>query len=194
MPSVPPAALEAAHLIDRLDRLVRGGESAELNPAQWEALRYLARANRFSRTPAALAEYFGSTRGTASQTLIALETKGFVTRTKSERDGRSLAVALTALGTRTLRKDPIDALAAQLAEAAGTGVEQLAIVLRETLRSLVVRNGHRPFGACHACRHFRAAGGDHPAMPHRCALLDEPLSAADSAAICVEQEPAAGPA
>ena len=75
LPSVP--ALRAASLIDRLGRLMRSGEHAgDLNPAQWEALRYLARANRFSRTPAALAQYLGSTRGTVSQTLIALEDHG----------------------------------------------------------------------------------------------------------------------
>ncbi|CAH2394963.1 hypothetical protein [Mesorhizobium ventifaucium] len=61
---VSPEALEAAHLIDRLERLARSGEqSGRLNPAQWDALRYLARANRFSRTPAALANYLASTRG-----------------------------------------------------------------------------------------------------------------------------------
>ncbi len=87
-------AIEAAQLIERLDRLVRSGESGHgLNPAQWEALRYLARANRFSRNPAALADYLGSTRGTVSQTLIALEQKGHVART---------SWALHA-GTRTLR-------------------------------------------------------------------------------------------
>ena len=101
-------------------------------------------------------------------------------------------MALTARGERTLSKDPIDALAAQLAAAAGGGIEQLTLTLRETLRHLVARNGHRPFGACHACRHFRVEGGDGSKMPHRCALLDEPLSALDSAAICVEQEPAVG--
>ena len=70
-------ALEAAYLIGRLDRLARSGINvAGLNPAQWDALRYLSRANRFSRTPAALADYAGSTRGTISQTLIALEQKG----------------------------------------------------------------------------------------------------------------------
>ena len=57
-------ALEAAHLIDRLERLARLGDApGGINPAQWKALRYLARANRFSRTPAALADYLASTRG-----------------------------------------------------------------------------------------------------------------------------------
>jgi predicted transcriptional regulator len=73
MTSVSPRAIEAAHLIDRLERLTRAGEGLGLNPAQWEALRFLARANRFSRSPAAVADYLASTRGTVSQTLIALE-------------------------------------------------------------------------------------------------------------------------
>lgn len=69
-----PDALKAADLIERIARLMQAEEQkGPLNPAQWEALRYLAKANRFSRTPAALAEYLGSTRGTVSQTLIALE-------------------------------------------------------------------------------------------------------------------------
>ena len=47
---------ESTRLINRLERIARAGAGAgALNPAQWEALRYLGRANRFSRTPAALA-------------------------------------------------------------------------------------------------------------------------------------------
>ncbi len=51
-------AIEVAHLIDRREPLASGGEATGVvNPAQWEALRFVARAERFSRTPAALAEY-----------------------------------------------------------------------------------------------------------------------------------------
>jgi DNA-binding MarR family transcriptional regulator len=71
-------AARAVDLIERMGRLLRASDHASgLNPAQAEALRYLLRANRFSRTPAALAEYLGSTRGTVSQTLLALEAKGW---------------------------------------------------------------------------------------------------------------------
>ena len=62
----------AAILIERLGRLLQTEEQETgLNPAQWQALRFLGRANRFSRTPATVADYLGSTRGTVSQTLIA---------------------------------------------------------------------------------------------------------------------------
>lgn len=187
--TIRATALEAAHLIDRLDRLTRSGAMIEgLNPAQWEALRYLARANRFSRTPAALADYLGSTRGTVSQSLIALEQKGFVDRTQSARDKRSIDLALTRHGEAALREDPLLALARDLAAAAGTDIDDLAATLRATLKRAIARNGGKAFGICHTCRHFQRDVAASPRATHRCALLDEPLSEADSRAICVEQE------
>ena len=186
---VPAVALETAHLIDRLDRLARAREAAgELNPAQWEALRFIARANRFSRTPAALAAYVGSTRGTVSQTLIALEQKRHVTRRPSARDGRSIELDLTAAGERVLKDDPILLLATDLAQVGTARLNAVAETLRGALHNLITRNGGRAFGACFTCRHFRRHANAAARTPHHCALLDEPLSEADSAAICVEQE------
>lgn len=186
-----PLALEAAHLIDRVDRLARSDEAAgDLNPAQWEALRFIARANRFSRTPAALAQYLGSTRGTVSQSLIALEQKGHVTREPSAQDRRSVILGLTSLGERTLKNDPIRQLASDLAASQPDSLPDLVETLREVLHAMIARNGGRAFGACHACRHFRKGAGPNGRQPHHCSLLDAPLSDADSRAICVEQEPA----
>jgi DNA-binding MarR family transcriptional regulator len=186
---VDPSALEAAHLIDRLDRLIRSGASVDgLNPAQWEALRYLARANRFSRTPAALADYLGSTRGTVSQTLIALEQKGFVGRTQSTRDKRSIDLELTSQAEAALRGDPLIALARDLAASAGAEIDGIVTTLRAALHRAVARNDGKAFGACHTCRHFQRDVGTASRTPHRCGLLDEPLSETDSRAICVEQE------
>ncbi len=184
-------AVEAAQLIDRLDRLVRSGESRHgLNPAQWEALRYVARANRFSRTPAALADYLGTTRGTVSQSLISLEEKGYVARTQSVRDKRSVDLALTAQGTAVLADDPLGQLASDIAAARSVDLDVVVIFLRDTLVRAIVRNGSKAFGVCRTCRHFQktpSASGTYA----RCALLDEPLSKDDSLAVCVEQELAA---
>jgi DNA-binding MarR family transcriptional regulator len=185
-------ALEAALLIDRLDRIARSGEAkGGLNPAQWEALRFIARANRFSRTPAGVAEYLGSTRGTVSQTLITLEEKGHITREPSARDGRSVTLALTARGRELLRSDPMLALATDLASVDPALLEAVTGTLRVALQTMLARNGRRAFGACFTCRQFREGGGPSAAMPHYCALLQEPLSETDSQAICIEQEPAA---
>lgn len=181
-------AAEAAQLIDRLDRLVRSGEAQHgLNPAQWEALRYIARANRFSRTPAALADYLGSTRGTVSQSLISLEEKGFVARTQSQRDKRSVDLDLTARGLTALADDPLTNLASDIAVNRSVDLETVVALLRETLSRAVARNGGKLFGVCRTCRHFQKVPAGETSYA-RCTLLDEPLSKDDSAAICAEQE------
>ncbi|HVZ91550.1 MAG TPA: MarR family transcriptional regulator [Rhizomicrobium sp.] len=180
-------ALEAAHLIDRLERLVRAGEQAgDLNPAQWEALRFLARANRFSRTPAFLADYLGSTRGTVSRTLASLEEKGYIVRTDSARDGRSVEFALTAAGEKALKTDPLLALAQDIERT--TMAKAVREALRKALHNAVQRNGGRAFGVCRTCRHFEAQVSPGSRAPHRCGLLDERLSQADSDSICAEHE------
>jgi DNA-binding MarR family transcriptional regulator len=182
-------AIEAARLLDRLQRLARAGElTGGLNPAQWEALRYLSQANRFSRTPAALADYLASTRGTVSRTLASLESKGYVRRAESVHDGRSVEFALTKKASETLKLDPLLTIAKDIEKAAGRDLGDVVENLREMLRTAIARNRGRAFGACASCRHFRAHQRPGPA-PHHCALLNQPLSDADSEAICVEQEP-----
>lgn len=184
-------AREAAFLIDRLERLLRGRESGgDLNPAQWEALRFLSHANRFSRTPAALAGYLGSTRGTVSQTLIALEDKGYVAREPSPRDGRSVDLRLTQQGAAALAEDPLTAVAADLSVSAGSDIVRLRAILGDVLHRALQRSGGRPFGVCRLCRHFRDGSGPTADLPNHCALLDEPLSAYDADAICAEQRAA----
>ncbi len=190
--SLSPEALEAARLIDRLERLARFGEQGDrLNPAQWDALRYLARANRFSRTPAAVADYLASTRGTVSRTLASLESKGYVSRDRSSRDGRSVVFALTREAEKALKRDPLLAMAEDIEQATGGNVADLLDGLRRTLRGAIARNNGRAFGACFSCRHFRARIRPASRTPHHCALLNEPLSEADRHSICVEQVPSA---
>lgn len=184
-------ALEAAQLIDRLGRLVRASEqTGGLYPAQWEALRYLGRANRFSRSPAAVAEFLASTRGTVSRTLASLEAKGLLARDPSRRDGRSIDMGLTTAGEEMLRRDPLLAMAEDIDRVTGRDAAGLLDRLRSTLRAAISRNDGRAFGVCAACRHFRANVRTSAYEPHHCALLDEPLSEADSLAICAEQQAA----
>lgn len=180
----------AAELIDRLARLVRAeGHAAGLNPAQWEALRYLARCNRFSNTPGALARYLRATKGTVSQTLSALERKHLVARAPDAESGRVVRLALTTAGRALIADDPLQRLSAAAAKLPATKLAALTGALSDLLASWQTINGLEPFGVCASCRHFRAdvpKGG-----PHWCALLDQPLSATDSAAICIEHEPRA---
>ncbi len=181
-------AHDIATLLTRLERLSRSDDGeAGLNPAQWEALRYVAQANRFSRHPAALAAYLGSTRGTVSQTLIALEQKGFVSRTPSPTDKRSVLLSLTAKGETALARDPLHRLALDLDEANDAGtIAAMRAALQATVLRFVSRNNGKAFGMCQTCRYFEAdASGTREA--NHCALLNVPLSRADSEAICAEQ-------
>lgn len=179
-----------ADFIERIGQLLRSGEqSGGLNPAQWAALRYLARANRFSRNPIALTRYLATTRGTTSQTLIALERKGYLTRTQSPRDKRSVDLALTEKGRKKLKDDPIVRLGDVAGEVLGRDGANARDLLSCLLARLVALNDGRMFGQCRTCRHFRRGAGKTKSQPHFCALLTARLSDADSEKICVEQEP-----
>jgi DNA-binding MarR family transcriptional regulator len=125
-------------------------------------LRYFARANRFSRTPAALAEHLGSTRGTVSQTLISLEAKGLIERQANARDGRSFVFALTKTGRNFLLASSDRELAAVIDH---TGMAaDLADNLEAGLRTAIVMRGWRAFGACHTSPFpSRSARGHHAA-------------------------------
>ncbi|MFV1850662.1 MAG: MarR family winged helix-turn-helix transcriptional regulator [Thalassospira sp.] len=181
-------AHKAADLIERIARLMQAEEQkGPLNPAQWEALRYFAKANRFSRTPAALAEYLGSTRGTVSQTVIALEKKGCIKRTPSERDKRSVEIAVTPQGEQQLANDPRQKLASCI-EATGQGVS-LEDALSQVLNEAILRNNAKSFGICASCRFFlRTDKPEKSDVSHRCGLLNVPLSDKDAEKICVEHE------
>src|SRR5437016_14383870 len=90
------SARETAELLLLAGRLVQAeGYDGELSPAQWMALRYFARANPFSRTPSAFAEFQATTRGTASQAIKALEAGGYLVRQRSK--GRSAPLMLSRL-------------------------------------------------------------------------------------------------
>jgi len=187
-----PAA-RLADLLDRLGRYLRGREhSSGLNPAQWEALRYLVKANRYSRNPSALTDFLGSTKGTVSQTLIALETKGLVTRDVDPADRRQVRLGLTGRGRVQLAEDPLLELVAAASALDAATQRKAADALAELLRGLQRRHGRKTFDVCRSCRFLLrndapgARGG-----PHRCGLTREPLSDADTDQICVEQEPQA---
>ncbi|WP_162651477.1 MarR family transcriptional regulator [Lentilitoribacter sp. Alg239-R112] len=175
-------------LIERISRLGRGLEQAtDLHPAQWAVLRYLGQANQFSRSPKALTQYMGSTKGTVSQTIIALEKKGLLKKTESSTDARSTNIELTETGEKVLETDPLLTLERKL-NAGDKSNEQLTAELESMLYHLISENGGRMFGQCNTCKYFRKNYNSTNVSPHQCGLLDVSLSAIDSEEICVEHE------
>lgn len=178
-------------MMERLARLMRAREHDDgLNPAQWEAMRFLDRANRFSNSPGALTQYLGATKGTISQTLMALERKGYIAKAARPGERRSLALTLTAKGEEALKRDPWGGLAAMAGDLAGKTRRRMAKGMSALLAEQLRQGGHKSFGLCASCRFFREKGRNaDQAGPHLCMLLEQPLSAADSKRICVEHEP-----
>ena len=176
-------------LLSRLSRLINHEGHAEgLKPAQWDALRYLAQANRFSRSPGALTAYLGATKGTISQTLMSLEKKGLVTKTQDPKDKRAVGLELTSTGKSFADQDALQPFQEVLSGLPAEEQKDIEAALEKLLLAKLRKDDNRPFGICKTCRHFR---GNAPAgSPHFCDLLKEPLSETGSEKICIEQEAA----
>jgi DNA-binding MarR family transcriptional regulator len=177
--------------LERLARLMRAREHDDgLNPAQWEALRFLNRANRFSNSPGALTRYLGATKGTVSQTLIALERKGYIARALREGGRKSISLSLTAKGVETLTRDPWADLARAAEDLGGKTKRRLQRGLAELLEQERGRSGVASFGVCSTCRFFRERGrSDDAKGPHLCMAFEEALTESDVSRICHEHAP-----
>ena len=182
----PRPAEKIATLLDRLSRVSREMQFVHgLNPAQWEALRFIAAANRYSRTPGALADYLGSTKGTVSQTLIALETKGLIQRVRSKTDKRRVTLQVTPAGQDLVDRDPIhdivhaaSALDPALREDVVTGLESL-------LEALQNRQGAKRFGVCCTCGLYIASPSEPCSERQRCGLTGDPIAQSEVNRVCV---------
>lgn len=168
-------------LIVRLARLeAASGWEGDLNPVQRAALSYLVRANRFSRSPSHVADYLGTTRGTTSQSLKALERKGYIIEVRSETDRRSISYSLTDQGRAVLNGTSL--LDASLAGMPPQKQKALRDGLQGVLRKVVEKNDGRPFGLCQECAHHQTT-----ANGRFCSLLSEPLEPVEALQICHEQ-------
>jgi DNA-binding MarR family transcriptional regulator len=177
-------------LLDRLSRLTRELQFANgLNPAQWEALRFLAQANQYSRSPTALAEYLGATKGTVSQTLISLEGKGLITRCKKTCDKRQVELCLTEAGQALMTKDPMQTLERTASEMAAELGPQLVKGLSRLLHDLQNRHQVMEFGVCQDCSLFCVSA--EPATVSSCGATGEAIPAAETKKLCVNYKTAA---
>jgi DNA-binding MarR family transcriptional regulator len=174
--------------LERLVRLMRAGEhDGGLNPAQWEALRYISRANRFSNSPGALTRFLGSTKGTVSQTIKALERKGLIAKSRRENEKRSVCLALTDKAKTVLENDPLTGFSESIGDLPGKIKRRLVKGLRELLEAEIARQKQSTFGVCSTCRYYREKGHEiELGGPHSCMKFEAGLSNADAELICVE--------
>lgn len=122
---VGEAAEAAAELLETVAQVLHlKGYAHGLNPAQWAALRYFARAG--GRTVTEFTKHYGTTKGTASSTVSALVRKNLLARERSLEDQRSHLVQVTPEGELRLRDDPHRDLHSAIRDL--DAAEQLALV------------------------------------------------------------------
>ena len=177
-------ATRITRLIERMGRLTRARESGsgELNPAQWEALRFLARANSWSRQPSQVARWIASSKGTTSQTLASLERKGLIARRKNPDDRRGVLLELTERGRALVSQDPLSDLSRSIGRLPPLHTAALSQSLVQILSDLAGEQAQPGFDTCRSCRHFRA-GETAPTCARFGALASEDLTA-----ICAHSE------
>lgn len=172
-------------LLERLSALINQSlrEDAArhgLLPVHMQALAYLAVANQYSDIPIAVAEYFGTTRGTVSQTLAVLERKGLIRKVADPHHGKRIHLHLTDVGQVTLASSWSTRLETALA-AVDQGPADFPVALHALLIALQRLNQNHAFGVCRQCSHFlREADGA------CCGLTGEPLDTEQTEKVCRE--------
>jgi len=188
------SARETAELLLLVGRLVQaGGYRGDLSPAQWMALRFFARANSFSRTPSAFAEFQATTRGTASQAIKALEAGGYLVRQRSEVDGRSVSLRLTDKGNEAVARDPFEVLVRAVDSLDAEEQTAMHDALHHVLTTVAASGAHRHFGVCQDCAYL---GGETccsstsaTGSAVECLLFGVPIEPADAGLLCVHFQP-----
>lgn len=180
---------DLAEMIVHLARLGQAGapraQAVPLTAAQWTALRYFSRANRFSRTPSAFSDFHATTRGTASQTVKSLVALGLLARQNHATDGRSTLLDVTEAGHAQLRADPLRDLRRVLDTLPPETAAEVAKALRQSIDHLAHLREAPVFGTCYDCGHC-AVADQRPAF---CQCTQSELTAQDMQEICVDFAP-----
>ncbi|MBR0843134.1 MarR family transcriptional regulator [Bradyrhizobium liaoningense] len=170
-------------LIQSADSWLFEGSRSGLSDREWMALRFLARANRFSRTPTALASFLGTTRSVASQIAAVLQNKGLVARKPSADDKRSITLCITGDGERFLERDPINALRDQIVALEVPDRSRLRDTLRRVLVGLDVAQRRHHTDVCSQCM-FLIESGEGKERHFKCRLFRKSLAQKETSLFC----------
>ena len=185
-------AREAIELVGQMARILWfEGTKHGLRDREWMALRFLSRANRFSRTPSALASYVGTTRGTASFIIGELERLGYIERKRSATDKRSVMLSVTQQGKKFLMRDPIGVLL----EAIAVLGDETKIHFRDTLRHVLDQSDaaeqRHHTDVCERCiflREDRTTADGKTTLEFSCRLFRAPIAEAEVDLLCTSFE------
>lgn len=173
--------------IERISSLIRAEERKKcaalgLQSVHLQVLTYLSICNKYSDTPAAVANFLGMTRGTVSQSLLLLERKGYIKKTIDSSDRRVMRLGLLPPGSDVLHQAKLTDLFCQASiHLKHNRKTEYETVIAAVLAALQKANGSYTFGLCKTCRFFTATGDQ-----FICGLTQEPLTQGDSEKICQE--------
>lgn len=179
--------LNTFRLIERISNLLRSEERKKyaaigLQPVHVQVLDYLATCNRFSDTPASVADYLGLTKGTVSQSLQVLERKGYIEKCQDKLDGRVVHLALSAAGNELLNDvKPLDIFEQAQEAVSSKKFTSIEASLSAMLAELQKANNAKSFGVCHSCVNFVRLQEN-----YLCNLTQLQLSQFDAKKICRE--------
>jgi hypothetical protein len=159
-----------------------------LSDREWTALRFLAGANRFSHTPSALAQFIGATRAAASQIVRRLEGAGYLQRSRSVEDKRSVLLEVTPQGEKMLARDPIGPLVNAISTLA-LGANNFRDTLRHVLAQLDTTRHFHHADNCRQCIFLTQTNAKGKAKPNfSCRFFRAALRGEEIDLLCVNFE------
>lgn len=169
------------------------GDRHGLRDREWLALRFLGRANRFSRTPSALAAAIGATQAATSPIVKILVKKSLLVRKPSLEDKRSVMLEVTSLGERHLAQhDPVNLPLNAIAALGDEDRIALLNSLKEILNRIDLANQRLNVGICRDClflaeREPHASKGRKPAE-FGCRFYRTSISSDETELLCTSFE------
>jgi MarR family transcriptional regulator, negative regulator of the multidrug operon emrRAB len=169
------------------------GDQHGLRDREWMALRFLGRANRFSRTPTALAGFIGATKTTASQIVKTLESKSYLARKPSREDKRSVVLCVTAQGEKCLSQhDPINHVLNAVAALGSEECIRLRSSLTRILNHLDATHQRLNASTCRDCMFLAERGPGNVKgranADFMCRLYRAPISLEETELLCTNFE------
>ncbi|MGE0239005.1 MAG: MarR family winged helix-turn-helix transcriptional regulator [Parvibaculaceae bacterium] len=182
--------LERLASLHRLEERQSAGPQG-LNPTQLAILRLLSRRAPGFRVKS-IARELGLRQPTVTDSLIALERKGFITRQSDPEDGRALLIHPTEPGRAALMAAQGQMPRMATALAALSRKEQAALlhIMIKMIRALLQDQAMPAQRMCVTCRHFRPQAAPGSTKPHYCEFVRAAFGSADLQVDCGEHDAA----
>lgn len=177
--------------VQRVDDWNRAKVSG-LNPTQLAILTLLEGRGANGLGVKEIAAHLGVSQPTATDSIQALERKGYLAKRPGETDRRAVRVALTSAGNEALSAADITEDLAEKAIASLDAQEQedLLLMLIKMIRHLQEAEAIPVQRMCVTCRHFAPFAHADAARPHHCNFVDAAFGQRDLRIDCRDHEEA----